>query len=79
MYLYHEFKRMSKFSKYSVLGAELESLLWVREGLISGCEKIRLILIKIKNVLVFLKITIISLSTKTTSIQAIYLAFNIAC
>ena len=36
-------------------------------------------MIKIKIVLVFLKITMISLTTDTTSIQDFYLAFNIAC
>ena len=45
----------------------------------SGCEKQRLKLIKIKIVLIFLKITVISLTTNTTSIQAIYLACNIVC
>ena len=45
----------------------------------SGCEKQRLKLNKIKIVLIFLKITMLSLTANTTSIQASYLAFDIAC
>ena len=36
-------------------------------------------MVKIKIALIFLKITVISLTLNTTSTQAIYLAFNIAC
>ena len=65
-----------------ILGPELQCLLRVKKDLsidFSGCEKLRLKLIKIKIVSIFLKITMISLTTNTTSIRAIYLALNIAC
>ena len=54
-----------------MLGPELQCLLRVKEDLsidFSGCEKERLKLIKIKIVLIFLKITMISLTTITTFI-----------
>ena len=67
-----------------LLGPELQGLLRFKEDLskvliFQDAKKPRLKLIKIKIVLIFLKITMISLTTNTTSIQAIYFAFNVAC
>ena len=61
---------VSKFMVHRVLSGKT----YLSLGLLSPFK-----LIEIKIDLIFLKITMISLTTNTTSIQAVCLAFNIAC
>ena len=63
----------------TISGPEFQCLRLKLNTDFSGCENKRLKLIKIKVILIFLKITILSLTTNTTSIQAINLAFDIGC